>query len=87
MAYGDALTMRYGSMKNQQDHSGLPQLIKSTMKNQADAGAVDQLKAILAEKSAISYGAKIGKPEAAARLSKCSTRFYQWAELMLQSPA
>ncbi len=56
------------------------------MKYQADPGAVEQLKMILAEKSAIACGAKIGKPEAVARLSKCFTRFHQWAELMLQSP-
>lgn len=80
IGYGDALSARFGNTINQKDHRALPATIRNGMGARADAKQLERLKAILDEKDAASYGARIGRmAEARARLVQLE-RFAQWVE-------
>ena len=83
IGYGDALSARFGGTVNQKDHAALPATIRAAMGNQADATQLTRLRRILDEKDVASYGARIGRMEAARELAAQLERFGSWAESTL----
>jgi hypothetical protein len=86
IAYGDAITMRYGGMQNQQDHKTLSKLVQQALKNRVDPAALRALEAILADKTAISYGARIGQRKTLDRLLEHFTTLRTWADSLFAAP-
>ena len=80
IGYGDALSARFGGTLNQNDHAALPATIRAAMGNQADAGQLARLKRILDEKDVASYGARLGRTEAARDLLVQLQRLGAWVE-------
>jgi hypothetical protein len=80
IAYGDALTGRYGGFFNQQDHRNVTVAINRALGQRADKDQVKRLAAILAYKDAASYGARRISGQKARELLEQLTRFSAWVE-------
>jgi hypothetical protein len=85
IAYGDALTDRFGGKTNRKDHQQLPKLIANCMGNRAPDEQIKRLGRILADKDAVAYGARIGHIEPARTMLEQLDRFSRWADGALSS--
>jgi hypothetical protein len=85
IAYGDALTARFGGVVNRDKHDDLPRRVKDAMKGRADATQITRLASLLSDKTAYSYGAKIGRLNDTREMLKQLKRFELWAEEQLTS--
>lgn len=83
IAYGDALTARFGGVVNRDKHDDLPRRVKDAMKGRADAPQISRLASLLSDKTAYSYGAKIGRLNDMREMLKQLKRFEVWAEEQL----
>lgn len=82
-AYGDALTARFGGVLNRDKHEDLVTRVKTAMKGKADGPQLKRLAELLADKTAYSYGAKIGRTVDAQDKFQKLQRFAEWAEQQL----
>jgi hypothetical protein len=85
IAYGDALTARFGGVVNRDKHDDLPRRVKDAMKGRADSTQINRLASLLSDKTPYSYGAKIGRVNDMREMLKQLKRFEQWAEEQLAS--
>ncbi|MBY0491357.1 MAG: hypothetical protein K2R93_16050 [Gemmatimonadaceae bacterium] len=85
IAYGDALTARFGGTVNRGNHDDLWRRVKQAMKGRADEPQISRLKDLLGNKTAYSYGAKIGRLNDMREMLKQLKRFELWAEEQLTS--
>jgi hypothetical protein len=80
IAYADAITARRGGVVNQQDHQALTQLLRAHVGNRLPGQQAANLRAILGEKDAASYGARPGSYSQAEALLARLDGFAAWAE-------
>jgi len=85
IAYGDALTDRFGGAQNKKDHGALVTLVEKTLGARTDGTQIQRLRRILSEKDEASYGAKIGRVEHARKLLEQLERFGDWASGLLDA--
>jgi hypothetical protein len=83
IAYGDALTARFGRVMNRDDHAASPKLVRATMGDRADEAMLNHLRAIIAEKTFAEYGDHQVDVEAASRFLVTLRRFATWMETTL----
>jgi hypothetical protein len=83
IAYADALTIRYGGIKNTGDHGKNVAVVKQAMGNRADQGMLRLLARILSRKNQIQYAAHVSSFEEARRYLEQVVRFREWAEAQL----
>jgi len=86
IAYGDALTARFGRVMNRDEHAALPKLVRATMGDQADEAMLKHRRAIIAEKTFAEYGDHQVDVESASRFLLKLQRFGEWAETKLAAP-
>lgn len=80
IAYGDALTIKYGRIQNTQDHSTLPRAIKQALGQRAEEKQVRRLRRLLGQKNDIDYHHRDLDLDEARRFLKRARRFARWAE-------
>ncbi len=80
IAYADAVTARRDSRINQQDHQALGGLLRAILGNRLPNQQLANLKAILGEKDAVSYGARPGSAVQARRMLERLDAFAAWVE-------
>jgi hypothetical protein len=80
VAYGDALTARFGSRINQRDHAALPRALRATLGNRLPKAQERRLARILERKDEAQYGSRRGSlAEARSLLAELET-FGAWVE-------
>lgn len=82
IAFGDALTAKFGTVINRQ-HDDLPKQVQAALKGRADPRQLDRLRDLLGNKTAYSYGAKTGRINDAQDAVLKMQRFADWAEELL----
>lgn len=80
IAYGDALTIRFGGIQNEQDHRQLVRTIRHALGNAADAEQMTRLARIIGRKDEIQYDHRTASIDEARRLLEQAERFAAWAE-------
>ena len=83
IAYADAVTARYGNRVNQQDHQALGSLLRAVLGNRLPAPQLTNLRTILSERDAASYGIRVGTYDQALRLFERLEAFAAWAQAEL----
>jgi hypothetical protein len=83
IAYADALTIRYGGIKNAGDHGKIVAVVKQAMGNRADQGMLQLLARILSRKNQIQYAAHVSSHAEAQRYLEQVSKFREWAEAQL----
>ena len=84
IAYGDALTDKFGRVQNRKDHQALANLVDKTLGARAEANQIQRLRRIIGLKDEASYGAKIGRIDSARKLLENLQSFGDWANDMLE---
>ena len=74
------MTARRDSRINQQDHQALGDLLRAILGNRVPNQQLANLKAILGEKDAVSYGARPGTAVQARRILERLNAFAAWVE-------
>jgi len=83
IAYADALTIRYGGIKNVGDHGKVVAVIKQAMGNRADQEMLRLLARILSRKNQIQYAAHVSSHTEAQRYLEQVIKFREWVEAQL----
>jgi hypothetical protein len=80
IAYGDALTIRFGGIQNEHDHRQLVRALRYTLGNAADAEQLTRLGRIIGRKDQIQYDHRTASLDEARGLLEQAERFAVWAE-------
>lgn len=80
IAYGDALTIKHGGIKNAQDHNRLPRALKQALGQRAEKKQLHRLRRLLGQKNEIDYHHRDMDLAEAQRFLKRARRFARWAE-------
>lgn len=86
LAFGDALSIKFGGMQNTQDHSGIVRIIKKAMGDRVDDEQLKRLGRIMGAKSVAQYGFRPSTIAEAQSLYDQLVRFSDWAEKQLAVP-
>lgn len=86
IGYADALTARFGSEINRQDHSAAVKNLRDALGNRLPTAQATRLRRILDEKDAAQYGARVKSVADAKRLLHQLEEFAAWAETELRLP-
>lgn len=80
IAYADALTIKFGGIKNTQDHKTLPRTLQQALGQRARKKQLRRLRRLLGQKNDIDYHHRDMDLEEARRFLKRAERFGKWAE-------
>lgn len=80
IAYGDALTIKFGGIKNTTDHSMLPRAMKQALGRRAKKQQMERLHRLLGQKNDIEYHHRDIQLAEARKFLKRTRRFARWAE-------
>lgn len=80
IAYGVALTIRFGGIKNVRDHQMLPRAIEHALGQRAKKKQIRRLHRLLGKKNEIDYDHRDLDLGEARRFLKRARRFARWAE-------
>lgn len=80
IAYGDALTIKHGGIKNTTDHRMLPRAIKKALGRRAKKKQMKRLHRLLGQKNDIDYHHRDIQLGEARKFLKRTRRFARWAE-------
>ncbi|HEY4320414.1 MAG TPA: hypothetical protein VGM77_04470 [Gemmatimonadales bacterium] len=86
IAYGDALSIRFGGIVNSRDHHQLENTIRRAIGERLPASEARRLGQILGEKDEAAYGAHSASQDDARAVLLAAKRFAQWAEAELSRP-
>ncbi len=80
IAYGDALTIRFGGIQNEHDHRQLVRALRFALGDAADAEQMTRLGRIIGRKDQIQYDHRTATLDDARNLLEQAERFAAWAE-------
>lgn len=80
IAYGDALTIKYGGIKNTRDHKTLPRALRQALGRRAEKKQLRRLRRLLGRKNDIDYHHRDMDLDEARRFLKRARRLARWAE-------
>ena len=83
IAFADALTIRFGGIRNQQDHSRLPAALRHALGNRASKEQLHRLGRLLKLKNEIQYDHTTCSMQEAREYVSQVQRFAAWAETEL----
>ncbi len=83
IAFTDALTAKYGSRVNQQDHAGAVTALRDALANRLPQEQAHRLARILAEKDSAEYSPRRLRIEEAQKLLVHLEAYAEWAEALL----
>ncbi len=86
IAYGDAVSIKFGGVHNTADHHALGHTIHRVIGARFPDRAAKHLADILAEKDEAAYGAHAATQAEARDIVKAAKRFAEWAEQELARP-
>jgi hypothetical protein len=86
IAYGDALTIRFGGVRNTQDHQALPQTLRRVLGERANAAQLSRASRLIARKNEIQYEHSAAPLDDARNYLEQAKRFAEWAEETLAIP-
>jgi hypothetical protein len=86
IAYGDAVTIRFGGMQNTVDHRGLGRALRHAIGARFTSQHEQRLGQILGEKDEAAYGHHSASEAGAREILKLAERFAEWAEAELARP-
>lgn len=80
IAYADALTIRFGGIRNAQDHSGVTRALKHALGDRADPTQLQRVERMIGLKNEIQYDHRTADVNEARRFVEQADRFALWAE-------
>lgn len=80
IAYGDALTIKFGGIQNTRDHRTLPRTLQQALGERAEKEQLLRLRRLLGQKNDIDYDHRGMDLEEARRFLQRAQRFASWAE-------
>jgi len=80
IAYGDALTIKFGGIQNTRDHSTLSRTLQQALGERAEKEQLLRLRGLLGQKNDIDYDHRDMDLEEARRFLQRAQRFARWAE-------
>ncbi len=86
IAYGDALSIKFGGIQNTRDHAAIVKAVRQAMGNRADPGQLNRLGQIVGRKSDVQYDFRVSTIDEARSLIEQLRRFSDWAETELARP-
>lgn len=86
IAYGDAVTIRFGGIQNTTDHNNLGRTLKQAVGARFTRQQDQRLGQILGAKDEAAYGHHSATASEAAEIVKLAERFAEWAEAELGRP-
>lgn len=86
IAFADALTIRYASIQNAQDHGAVMQALKMALGGRADVQQLNRLGRILSYKDDAQYGHRMASLAEAEAVVQQVRRFSEWVEAELMRP-